>query len=156
MDERPTCRTGLSLALGQALAGATARFSRAERRLMTWSLAIGATGISQAMQGTRPRFHAMSFAPPMSIELSSRISVPRDVMASRLGVETVLLNLASEVYFGLDEIGTAMWEAARESPTVGHAYERLQNEFDVDGDRLKSDLFEFLSSLVNHGLLEVA
>jgi hypothetical protein len=34
-------------------------------------------------------------------------------MESRLGEETVILHLGSGVYFGLDAVGTLVWEAIR-------------------------------------------
>jgi hypothetical protein len=41
----------------------------------------------------------------MTISFSDRVNVPDDVLISRLQEESVILNLDSERYFGLDEIG---------------------------------------------------
>ena len=91
----------------------------------------------------------------MTIATGSRIQVPADVMVSQLGGESVLLNLATETYFGLDDVGTAMWDALRQSPNIEAAFERLAGEYDVDETTLRNDLQQFLDSLVTHGLVEI-
>jgi hypothetical protein len=91
----------------------------------------------------------------MSIQLEDRVSIPGDVMVSQLGGEAVLLNLKTESYFGLDEVGTVMWEAVRDSSNIQAAHERLQREYDVDPQTLLTDLCEFIQQLAAHGLIEL-
>jgi hypothetical protein len=76
-------------------------------------------------------------------------------MVSELGGESVLLNLRTESYFGLDEVGTAFWAALSQGPTISAAAHRLLDEFEVDEDTIRRDLSSFLDSLVNHGLVEI-
>jgi len=92
----------------------------------------------------------------MTVSLASRVTVPPSVLVSNVGEESVLLNLDSERYFGLDATGTRMWEVLNNSPTVQAAYETLLAEFDVDAERLQHDLFELVEKLKDHGLIEVA
>jgi hypothetical protein len=47
----------------------------------------------------------------MSIAFESRVNMPSDVLVSEQDSESVLLNLKTETYFGLDEVGTRMWGA---------------------------------------------
>ena len=72
----------------------------------------------------------------MTIPFSTRISVPPDVLVSALAGESVLLNLKSEKYFGLDEIGTRMWSALASSDSIQQAYETLLAEYRGSGVRL--------------------
>jgi len=44
------------------------------------------------------------------LSFSGRVEVPKNVLVRFLGKECVLLNLKSEIYYGLDEIGTRMWQ----------------------------------------------
>ena len=92
----------------------------------------------------------------MAVSLTSRVTVPQSVLVSNVGEESVLLNLDSERYFGLDAVGTRMWEVLNTSPTVQAAYETLSAEFDVDGERLHRDLCDLVEKLKEHGLVEVA
>ena len=59
----------------------------------------------------------------MSISFDSKVRVPEDVLVSELDGESVLLNLKSECYFGLDEVGTRLWELLISSESIRGAYE---------------------------------
>lgn len=84
-----------------------------------------------------------------------RVVVAPTVLAKRVGAETVLLNQADERYYGLDEVATIMWEALLEAPTVGQACERLLAEYEVDPERLRSDVAQFVEQLLEHGLVQL-
>jgi hypothetical protein len=76
-------------------------------------------------------------------------------MVRFLDRESVLLNLETEKYFGLDETGTRMWQLLTASPNIDAAYQELLEEFDVEPELLRSNLVELLSRLVDNGLLQV-
>ncbi len=44
------------------------------------------------------------------VDFASRVAAPRHVLVRALDRESVLLNLETERYFGLDEVGTRMWQ----------------------------------------------
>lgn len=92
----------------------------------------------------------------MAIPFSARLSTPSDVLVSELAGESVILNLKSECYFGLDEMGTRMWKALTTSESIQAAYDGLLAEYDVDEKELRHDLSELIEKLVDQGLLEVA
>jgi hypothetical protein len=78
------------------------------------------------------------------------------VLAQRVGQETVLLHLATERYYGLDETATAMWEALLGAATIGEALEHLLARYDVDPERLQRDLMSLIEELRADGLVDVA
>ena len=84
-----------------------------------------------------------------------KITVPDGVLVRELAGESVLLNLQSESYFGLDEVGTRMWAALTVSPTIAVAFDILLAEYDVEPERLRADLQNFTQKLVELGLLHV-
>jgi hypothetical protein len=92
----------------------------------------------------------------MSVPFSAKVRVPDDVLLSELDGESVLLKLKSESYFGLDVVGTRMWELLLASDSVDAAFQALLNEFDVSADQLRADMSALLDRLVEQGLLEVA
>jgi len=92
----------------------------------------------------------------MTISFDARVSIPLDVLVSELAGELVILNLNSESYFGLDEVGTRMWKALTTSETIQSAYDGLLAEYEVSEDRLREDLINLLDKLVERGLVEVA
>jgi hypothetical protein len=86
---------------------------------------------------------------------TNRAIVPYQVLVSHLGGESVLLNLETEKYFGLDAMGSRMFTLATTSSCIESAYEKLLEEYEVEPEVLRSHLAELLSSLVDNGLLDV-
>lgn len=69
--------------------------------------------------------------------------------------ESVLLNLETERYFGLDHTGTRMLALATTMPSIDVAYEKLLEEFEVEPTLLLEHLGELLNRLVENGLLQL-
>jgi hypothetical protein len=76
-------------------------------------------------------------------------------MARSVGDELVLLDLDSEVYFGLDPVGAAMWKAVCELGSLRAAHRALGDTYEIDEDTLWSDLQEIVGELVEKRLLQV-
>lgn len=91
----------------------------------------------------------------MPISANAKYKVPPDVLINVIEGQSVLLNLKTERYFGLDEVGTAMWHALTTSPNLDAACDQLLDEFEVAPERLRNDLADLAAQLVNEGLLEV-
>jgi hypothetical protein len=85
----------------------------------------------------------------------NRAVVPAHVLIRHLDGESVLLNLETEKYFGLDSTGTRMWELMTSSPNIEAAYGQLAHEFEVEPEILRTHLAELLGKLVENGLLQV-
>lgn len=81
-------------------------------------------------------------------------AVPRlDVIFRRDGDMAVLRK--NQVFMGLDAVGTQMWMVLTGATSIQHAYDSLLEEYDVDAERLRSDLLEFIGELEQKGLLEI-
>lgn len=89
----------------------------------------------------------------MEPSLNQTVAIPDGVMVRDLGEESVLLNLDSESYFGLDAVGTRMWKALTVSSTIQGAYEQLLTEYDVEPQRLRSDLVGLVDQLAEERLI---
>ena len=92
----------------------------------------------------------------LAISFEGRVTIPQDVLLSGVEGESVLLNLESERYFGLDEVGTRMFSVLTESNSIQAAYEVLLDEYNVDAKSLRSDLISLINDLVAQGLMEIA
>jgi hypothetical protein len=75
------------------------------------------------------------------------------VISRGVGDETVLLDLESGIYFGLDGVGKFIWEAIGEGRTLGEIAADIASEYDVDKNSAQADVNEFASGLVRRGLL---
>jgi hypothetical protein len=89
----------------------------------------------------------------MAISFSDRVRVPDDVLISNLQEESVILNLDSERYYGLDDVGTRFLSVLNTADSIEAAYEMLRGEYDVDAQNLRQDLLELVDDLVGQGIL---
>ncbi len=88
--------------------------------------------------------------------LQDRARVPDAVITREVGGETILLNLETGIYFGLDAVGTSFWQAIRSSQTLGDALTALHGEYDAAPAILREGFLRLLDDLFAKGLLERA
>jgi coenzyme PQQ synthesis protein D (PqqD) len=91
----------------------------------------------------------------MQISFSDRVKIPDDVLISRLQEESVILDLDSERYYGLDDVGTRVLSVLTNSDSIEAAYELLLEEYEVDSTVLRQDLLALIESLAEQGIVEV-
>ena len=89
----------------------------------------------------------------MDIGKNECFSIPEDVLFQDVNDEVVLLDLASEHYFGLDEVGARIWMLLKEQKVAGQIVEELLQEYEVDRADLESDVHELLAQLLEAGLI---
>lgn len=82
----------------------------------------------------------------------SRLTIVPDVIGEVVDGEAVLLDLKSGVYFGLNAVGTRIWELIREHGDEQRVRDQLLQEFDVRAEELDRDLARWLSELERRGL----
>jgi len=92
----------------------------------------------------------------MTISFSDRVTVPDDVLISSLQDESVILNLDSERYYGLDDVGTRFMSVLTTSESIEIAYERLRDEYNVDPEVLREDLIALVERLIDQGIIEIS
>ncbi len=86
--------------------------------------------------------------------LRSRALVPEAVITRELDGETILLNLDTGIYFGLDKVGTDVLRAIRSVGTLGEALDLVQSEYDVEPAVLTTDFLRLVDELLAKGLLQ--
>ena len=82
------------------------------------------------------------------------LRIPDYVVSREVGEETVLLNLESGNYFGLNAMGARMWKGLTEGRTEAEIEASILGEFDVTADVVARDYAELTASLLAAGLLE--
>ena len=87
------------------------------------------------------------------MNLDTQLSIPPQVMSRLVGDETVLLDLSSGIYFGVDGVGKRIWESVAEGNSLGETATIIASEFEVDEERAQTDLIAFATDLVERGLL---
>ncbi len=95
----------------------------------------------------------MSDAGPESL-LNSTLRVPDHVVYRDFGDETVILNLRTGSYHGLNETAATMLGALGESSTVAEAIERLIDEYGVEREVMERDVLDLCHALAERDLIE--
>jgi hypothetical protein len=87
------------------------------------------------------------------MKLSATITIPTQVMARQVGEETVILDLVSGSYFGLDTMGTRIWQLIGEGRSLGEVCELLLAEYDAPREQVEKDVLRLLDELSAAGLV---
>jgi hypothetical protein len=82
------------------------------------------------------------------------LTVHPDTVFRLLDDESVLLNLKSGTYFGLDPVGTRRWQLLVEHGTLGRVCAELAHEYAIERDVLERDLLSLGRQLCDRGLME--
>jgi hypothetical protein len=85
--------------------------------------------------------------------LDSSARLPDHVVYRTFVYETVVLNLQSGKYHGLNKVGGRMLEVIEKADTVGAAAGKLAAEFGQPLERIEADLCAFCSDLAERGLI---
>ena len=85
--------------------------------------------------------------------LAARARLPENVVYRAFVYETVVLNLQSGKYHGLNQVGGRMLETLQSSDTVGEAAAKLADEFSQPLERIENDLCSFCTNLHERGLI---
>ncbi len=89
------------------------------------------------------------------ITLAHRVQRSDEVLFQEVGGEAVLLDLSSELYFGLDPVGTRVWTLIGEGQQLQAVYEAICSEFDAPPTTVHSDLMSLIGRLFEVGLVKV-
>ncbi len=87
------------------------------------------------------------------MNLDQTVAVSERVIAQEVLGETVILDLESECYFGLDAVGTRIWQLLRDSGELRTVYNTLLEEYDVEAPRLRADLESLIIDACARGLI---
>jgi Coenzyme PQQ synthesis protein D (PqqD) len=79
----------------------------------------------------------------------------KEQVSCDLAGESVILNLKSGVYYGLNPVGARVWELIQEPRTVSAVLDVLLKQYDVEVDRCEGDLFALLEDLAARELIVI-
>lgn len=91
----------------------------------------------------------------MAITLDHSVTIGDGVVFREIGDESVILNLDTGIYFGLDAVGTAIWRLLQERGALRAVYEALLQQYDVAPEVLEGDLLRLMEELQAKALVHV-
>ena len=89
------------------------------------------------------------------MKLSDRLAAAPHVIAREVGDETVLLDLASGTYFGLNPAGARIWQLLESGKSLGEICDAMLDEFDVPRGALEEDALALARELAAKDLVSV-
>lgn len=90
------------------------------------------------------------------MDAEKTLMIPDHVMSRQVGEETVILDLGSGIYFGLDPVGARIWHLLSEGNSLEQVVTTLSGEYDVATEALQKDVRALVDELVNRGLVQVS
>lgn len=89
------------------------------------------------------------------MELINRFDIKPNVMARQVGEETVVLDLASGTYFGLDRVGARLWHLLGEGKTLSEICNVMLDEYEVSREELERDALALAQDLAARNLISM-
>ena len=86
----------------------------------------------------------------------TKVVIPTQVMSRQVGDETVILDLSSGMYFGLDPVGARIWQLLSDGHPLDSVVTTLLGEYEVTEEQLRQDVTSLVNELVSRGLVEVS
>ena len=83
------------------------------------------------------------------------VTISPEALSQEVGGETVILDLRSESYFGLDEIGTHIWQLLQEQKSLQLIFDQMLSEYDVNEDQLENDINALLDEFLQAELITI-
>jgi len=81
------------------------------------------------------------------------LTLSPDVIVRELAGESVVLDLSSGRYFGLNAVGTRVWQLIQEGQPVEGLIQAVMAEFDADARDVERDVIALLEDLKARGLV---
>ena len=89
------------------------------------------------------------------MNLTDKPTIPAQVMARQVGDETVILDLGSGTYFGLDPVGARIWQLIGEGKTLGEICDTMLDEYEVTREALQRDVVDLVDKLLEQKLISI-
>jgi hypothetical protein len=89
----------------------------------------------------------------MNLSLETAVRASDDVVFREVDGEAVILNLASGIYFGLDSVGTRIWQLIEQHQQLSRVLAQLGLEYEAPQEELERDLLRLVTELTDKGLV---
>ena len=89
------------------------------------------------------------------MHMTDKVTIPEQVLARQVGDETVILDLASGTYFGLDPVGARIWQLMTEGKTLAEVCAAMLEEYEVTREEIERDVLKLTEELGAKQLIRV-
>ena len=88
--------------------------------------------------------------------LDDRVRLSEELVFREVDGEAVILNLASGIYFGLNEVGTRIWNLMQEEGSLRAVFDAMRKQYEVAPAELAADLLRLVEEMREKGLVRVS
>lgn len=89
------------------------------------------------------------------ISLESKIIIPETLLLQKIDEETILLDINTQEYFSLNELGGIIWELLSKKNNLNEIKSELLSSFDIEEKQIENDILNFINALIEKGLIEI-
>ena len=91
----------------------------------------------------------------MELSLNSKVRVNSEILSREVDGEMVILDLSENAYFGLNEVGTLIWQSLQSGMALQEIASKITEEYEVESDEASRDLLNVLGELQSKGMVLV-
>jgi hypothetical protein len=93
------------------------------------------------------------FSSKQTINLEKSIQRKDNILSSEIDHEMVLMSIENSEYYGLDQIGTRIWQLIEKPQSPNELVNILVNEYDITREQCMEDTLSFIEILAEKNLI---
>ena len=118
-------------------------------------LACPRNGLTHSHASSTPRLKRWATITVTDI-LTQHVKVSDQASNCRVGDETVILHAGNGTYFGLDAVGSQIWQLLQQGLTPVQFCAQIARDFDVPLVQVEQDARLFLDELTRHDIIHLS
>lgn len=88
-----------------------------------------------------------------AINLNSKLTINDKLLSTEIDNELVLMSIDTGKYFGLNTVGSRVWELLKTPIEVTDLLNRLQEEFNVGKEQCETEVMSLLQKMLDKNLV---
>jgi len=89
------------------------------------------------------------------ITIDTKVQQNLSMIASKIDNETVMMDIDSGKYFGVDTVGTDIWDKIETPTTLTKVCDLLQKEYNVENDKCRESVLKLMNKMYSQGLVTI-
>lgn len=82
-----------------------------------------------------------------------KYQISPEVLFSKIDDEVIIMSIEADSYFGLEPVGSRIWELLEQPATMDELVSQLVQEYDVNEAECRQDAQDFVTEMVARGLI---
>lgn len=89
------------------------------------------------------------------MNVHDKVTIPQQVLVSKMDEEMVILDLASGTYFGLNPVGAEIWQFLSAGKTIAETCQAMVDRYEVAPSEIERDVVQLLQELLAKNLVQI-